>query len=73
MILGKFGSDNCSAVCDECKRIFDLNDELEADEWYSGHDCEVDYSDDGDDYAGTALSQALQAYVSAQLKEQGVL
>ena len=44
MILGKFGSDNCIAVCDECKRHFDLNDELAADEWYSGHDCEVDYS-----------------------------
>jgi hypothetical protein len=72
MILGKLGSDNYSAVCSECKRIFDLNDELEADEWYAGHDCEVDYSDE-DDYAGAALSQALQAYVRAQLKEQGVL
>lgn len=29
------------AKCPECDRIFDLSDEAEADEWYSGHDCEA--------------------------------
>lgn len=27
--------------CFECGRIFDMFDELEGDEWWSGHDCEV--------------------------------
>lgn len=31
-----------NAVCDECGRVFDLYDENDADEWYSGHDCEDD-------------------------------
>jgi hypothetical protein len=28
------------ATCAECGRVFDLSDESEADEWFSGHDCE---------------------------------
>jgi UDP-N-acetyl-D-mannosaminuronic acid transferase (WecB/TagA/CpsF family) len=28
-------------TCVECGRIFDLLNEPDADEWYSGHDCEV--------------------------------
>lgn len=28
--------------CAECKRVFDLLDEEQADEYYYGHDCEVD-------------------------------
>jgi len=28
------------ARCPECGRVFDLLDEDDADEWYSGHDCE---------------------------------
>jgi len=27
-------------VCPECKREFDLNDELDAEEYSFGHDCE---------------------------------
>jgi len=27
--------------CPECGRIFDLADEDDADEFYSGHDCEA--------------------------------
>lgn len=30
------------AKCPECKRIFDLFVLEEADEWYYGHDCEVE-------------------------------
>jgi len=26
--------------CVECGRVFDLRDEKEASEWFSGHDCE---------------------------------
>lgn len=29
------------AKCGECARVFDLLDESDAEEWYSGHDCEV--------------------------------
>lgn len=29
------------AVCPECGRRFDLRDEVQADEWAYGHDCEV--------------------------------
>ena len=29
------------AQCVECSRVFDLTDELDADEWAYGHDCEV--------------------------------
>lgn len=29
-----------TAVCPECKRVFDLFDEAEAEEFYEGHDCE---------------------------------
>lgn len=28
--------------CVECGREFDLTNEQDADEWYNGHDCEVD-------------------------------
>mgnify|MGYP003132989035 CR=1 FL=1 len=27
--------------CNECGRVFDLNDDRDADELYHGHDCEV--------------------------------
>lgn len=30
------------ATCPECGRVFDLLDELDADEYHSGHDCEPD-------------------------------
>lgn len=30
------------AGCIECGRRFDLMVEAEADEWYHGHDCEVE-------------------------------
>jgi hypothetical protein len=26
--------------CAECKRVFNLLDETDAEEWYYGHDCE---------------------------------
>jgi hypothetical protein len=29
------------ARCVECGRVFDLMDEVDADEWFYGHDCEV--------------------------------
>ena len=29
-----------AAKCPECLRVFDLLDESDADEWFSGHDCE---------------------------------
>ena len=28
-------------VCRECGRVFDLDDDVDAGEWYYGHDCEV--------------------------------
>lgn len=28
------------AVCVECGRVFDLADEIDAEEWAYGHDCE---------------------------------
>ena len=30
------------AQCVECNRVFDLADEDDANEWYYGHDCEVE-------------------------------
>ena len=30
-----------TAKCPECKRIFDLLDVIDADEWAYGHDCEA--------------------------------
>jgi len=27
-------------VCAECKRVFDLSNETDSEEWYFGHDCE---------------------------------
>jgi len=29
-----------TAVCQECKRFFNLRDEDDSTEWYYGHDCE---------------------------------
>ncbi len=29
------------AKCQECGRIFDLTNEVDAEEWAYGHDCEV--------------------------------
>lgn len=29
-------------TCPECRRVFDLLDETDADEWANGHDCEVE-------------------------------
>lgn len=29
------------AVCVECGRMFDLFNEIDAQEWYYGHDCEA--------------------------------
>ena len=29
-----------TARCGECSRVFDLCDEIDADEWAYGHDCE---------------------------------
>lgn len=31
-----------NAVCIECKRVFDLFDEEQAEEWHNGHDCEAE-------------------------------
>ena len=28
--------------CPECERVFDLLDETDAEEFYSGHDCEAE-------------------------------
>ena len=28
--------------CVECNRVFDLSDEFDAEEFYFGHDCEVE-------------------------------
>lgn len=28
--------------CPECERVFDLSFEVDASEWYYGHDCEGD-------------------------------
>lgn len=30
------------AKCRECDRVFDLLNEDDANEWYYGHDCEVE-------------------------------
>lgn len=27
-------------ICPECHRVFDLMNEVDAGEWYYGHDCE---------------------------------
>lgn len=27
-------------TCNECSRVFDMRDELDAEEWHYGHDCE---------------------------------
>ena len=28
-------------ICIECDRVFNLKDEIDAQEWYYGHDCEA--------------------------------
>lgn len=33
---------NPAARCPECGRRFDLTDEADADEFFNGHDCEVE-------------------------------
>lgn len=30
-----------NTTCPECHRKFDLMDEIDAQEWYYGHDCEI--------------------------------
>lgn len=30
------------AQCPECSRVFDLLDDMDAQEWAYGHDCEVE-------------------------------
>ena len=30
-----------SRRCEDCGRVFDLFDEVDADEWSAGHDCET--------------------------------
>lgn len=32
--------------CPECGRVFDLTDEVDAEEWAYGHDCEADEEED---------------------------
>lgn len=32
---------NHEVKCVECGRVFDLMNEVDAGEWYYGHDCEV--------------------------------
>jgi hypothetical protein len=34
------------AMCVECNRIFDLLDEDDANEYYYGHDCELEEDED---------------------------
>jgi hypothetical protein len=29
-------------ICAECDRMFDLLDDVDAQEWFYGHDCEVE-------------------------------
>lgn len=36
------------ATCIECKRVFNLFNTDDADEWYNGHDCEVEEEDTTD-------------------------
>lgn len=36
-------------TCPECKRVFDLTKETDAEEWAYGHDCEVDDDPNIDD------------------------
>lgn len=38
--LKKIGEIALPAFCDECGRVFDLGDAADADEFFSGHDCE---------------------------------
>lgn len=30
----------CRRECVECRRLFDLRDQVDSDEWFYGHDCE---------------------------------
>ena len=38
--IGQRTMDNLTARCPECFRVFDLMDEVDAQEFYYGHDCE---------------------------------
>lgn len=33
-------SHQATTECSECDRIFDLRNEVDAEEWFYGHDCE---------------------------------
>jgi hypothetical protein len=37
-----------AATCGECRRRFDLGDEVDAEEWFYGHDCEVVDDNEGE-------------------------
>ena len=39
------GGHSLTVTCQECRRIFDLLDENDANEWHYGHDCEEDDSE----------------------------
>jgi len=32
---------NTTATCVECDRVFDMFNEIDCEEWFYGHDCEV--------------------------------
>lgn len=38
----KFSAPSTIRICPECNRRFDLLDEEDSDEWFYGHDCEVE-------------------------------
>jgi hypothetical protein len=44
MKTGSFSFTSAAAVriCRDCGRLFDLAHEDQAEEWYYGHDCEVE-------------------------------
>ena len=41
MQISEKGSLDARKKCCECNREFDLWDEIDAEEWYYGHDCEA--------------------------------
>jgi hypothetical protein len=49
------------ATCPECRRVFDLADEDDAEEWAYGHDCEED-----------APSLPAEAHATGQVAIQGL-
>ena len=42
MMYFRITKDGVDGRCDECYRVFNMNNEQEADEYYNGHDCEVE-------------------------------